>query len=65
MVPGEQMSVRIIRPGTERQQGVGYLDDGTMIVVEDAKNQMDQILNVEVTSAIQTNAGKMIFAKKV
>ena len=36
-----------------------------MIVVEDAKNQMDQILNVEVTSAIQTNAGKMIFAKKV
>ena len=65
LVPGEQMSVRIIRPGTERQQGVGYLDDGTMIVVEDAKNQMDQILNVEVTSAIQTNAGKMIFAKKV
>ncbi|MDK6369229.1 PIN/TRAM domain-containing protein [Aerococcus sp. UMB9870] len=63
VVPGDHLSVRILKPGTERQQGVGYLNDGTMIVVEEGKHHMDEHLDVEVTSAIQTNAGKMIFAK--
>lgn len=65
VVPGDQMEVRIIKAGTERQQGVGYLDDGTMIVVEEGKRHMDETLLIEVTSAIQTNAGKMIFGSIV
>ncbi|MDK6805945.1 PIN domain-containing protein [Aerococcus sp. UMB7834] len=65
VVPGDHLSVRILKAGTERQQGVGYLNDGTMIVVEEGKKHMDEHLDVEVTSAIQTNAGKMIFAKIV
>lgn len=65
VIPGEVLVVHIIKPGTERQQGVAYLDDGTMIVVEDGKNHLDETLQVEVTSAIQTNAGRMIFAKIV
>lgn len=65
VIPGERMSVRIIKVGTERQQGVAYLDDGTMVVVEDGKQHMDENLEVEITSSIQTNAGKMIFAKIV
>ncbi|WP_198434802.1 PIN/TRAM domain-containing protein [Aerococcus tenax] len=63
VIPGDRMQVHIIKKGTERQQGVGYLDDGTMIVVEEGRLHMDEELEVEVTSAIQTNAGKMIFAK--
>lgn len=63
VVPGDSMTVQIVKPGTERQQGVGYLDDGTMIVVEEGKKHMDELVEVEVTSAIQTNAGKMIFGK--
>ncbi|MCZ0726253.1 PIN/TRAM domain-containing protein [Aerococcus kribbianus] len=65
VIPGERMTVRIIKVGTERQQGVAYLDDGTMVVVEDGKHHMDENLEVEITSSIQTNAGKMIFAKIV
>lgn len=63
VIPGEILQAHIIKPGTERQQGVAYMDDGTMIVVEDGKNHIDETLQVEVTSAIQTNAGRMIFAK--
>ena len=63
VIPGDRMQVHIIKKGTERQQGVGYLDDGTMIVVEEGRLHMDEEVEVEVTSAIQTNAGKMIFAK--
>ncbi|MCZ0717966.1 PIN domain nuclease [Aerococcus sp. YH-aer221] len=65
VIPGERMTVRIIKVGTERQQEVAYLDDGTMVVVEDGKHHMDENLEVEITSSIQTNAGKMIFAKIV
>ncbi|MFA5794939.1 MAG: PIN domain-containing protein [Candidatus Brocadiia bacterium] len=62
VLPGEQMEVKIIRTGEEPSQGVGYLNDGTMVVVEGAANRIGQRLNVNVTSVLQTNAGKMIFS---
>ena len=63
VIPGEKMHVRVVKEGTERQQGVAYLDDGTMVVVEDGQHFMNQDLTVVVTSALQTAAGRMIFAK--
>lgn len=65
VIPGETMHVLVVKDGTERQQGVAYLDDGTMIVVEDGQHYMNQQLDVVVTSALQTAAGRMIFAKPV
>ncbi|MCD0461683.1 PIN/TRAM domain-containing protein [Roseiconus lacunae] len=62
-LPDETFKVRIIKPGEGAEQGVGYLDDGTMVVVEGARNRIGQELDVRVTSTLQTNAGKMIFAK--
>ncbi|WP_353321304.1 PIN/TRAM domain-containing protein, partial [Apilactobacillus apinorum] len=62
-VPGEHLEVMILKKGTERSQGVAFLDDGTMVVVEEGKNHLNERLSVEVTSSIQTDAGKMIFAK--
>lgn len=61
--PGEDMTVRIIQPGKEAGQGVGYLDDGTMIVVEGGSEHMDRELPVTVTRVLQTVAGRMIFAQ--
>ncbi|MFD1430114.1 PIN/TRAM domain-containing protein [Lacticaseibacillus mingshuiensis] len=63
VIPGEGMTVTVIKSGTERQQGVAYLEDGTMVVVEDGQYYMSQPLDVIVTSALQTAAGRMIFAK--
>lgn len=63
VIPGEQLQVLVVKDGTERQQGVAYLDDGTMIVVEDGKHYMNKKIEVVVTSALQTAAGRMIFAK--
>lgn len=63
VIPGETMDVMVMKDGTERQQGVAYLDDGTMVVVEDGKHFMNKRINVIVTSALQTAAGRMIFAK--
>ncbi|WP_390407563.1 PIN/TRAM domain-containing protein [Lacticaseibacillus jixiensis] len=63
VLPGEGMTVNVIKAGTERQQGVAYLEDGTMVVVEDGQFYMNQPLAIIVTSAIQTAAGRMIFAK--
>ncbi len=63
VIPGETMTVMVVKGGTERQQGVAYLDDGTMVVVEDGKHYMNQTIKVVVTSALQTAAGRMIFAK--
>lgn len=63
VIPGEKLNVMVIKNGTERQQGVAYLDDGTMIVVEDGRYYMNKTIEVEVTSALQTDAGRMIFAK--
>lgn len=63
LIPGEELTVQVIKAGTERKQGVAYLDDGTMIVVEDGQLYMNERIRVVVTSALQTNAGRMIFAK--
>ena len=63
VIPGETMTVVVVKKGTERQQGVAYLDDGTMVVVEDGRYLMDKQIEVEVTSALQTDAGRMIFAR--
>ncbi|MDR0922270.1 MAG: PIN/TRAM domain-containing protein [Lactobacillales bacterium] len=63
VIPGETMNVMVVKAGTERQQGVAYLDDGTMVVVEDGQHFMNQHIEVVVTSALQTAAGRMIFAR--
>jgi uncharacterized protein YacL len=61
--PGEVMSVKLIKEGKEHNQAVGYLDDGTMVVVEDARRLIGQEVKVSVTSVLQTQAGRMIFTK--
>ena len=63
LIPGEEFGIHIIREGKENKQGIGYLDDGTMIVVESGKRYIDSTILVVVTSALQTAAGRMIFAK--
>ena len=63
-IAGEPINVSIIKEGRENNQGIGYLDDGTMIVVEDGKRYLGQVIECTVTSVLQTSAGKMIFAKK-
>lgn len=60
---GDEMSVTLLKEGKEPHQGVGYLPDGTMIVVEGGRDYLDKTVTVVVTSALQTNAGRMIFAK--
>ena len=62
-LPGEEMNVAILREGKEPGQGVGYLEDGTMIVVEGGQGHQGQTVAAVVTSALQTSAGRMIFAK--
>ncbi|MBI5144880.1 MAG: PIN domain nuclease [Candidatus Omnitrophica bacterium] len=61
--PGEHMQVKLIKEGKEHNQAVGYLDDGTMVVVEDARRLIGQEVKVAVTSVLQTQAGRMIFTK--
>ena len=63
LLPGEPVEVRIIQEGKERGQGVGYLSDGTMVVVEDGKDHMNEDINSIVTKVLQTAAGRMIFAR--
>jgi len=63
VLPGETITVHIIQEGKELGQGVGYLDDGTMIVVEDGRRFIDQTIEVNVTRVLQTVAGRMIFAQ--
>lgn len=62
-LPGEELDVKIIQDGKEFGQGVGYLEDGTMVVVEDGHSFLDQTKNVTVTKVLQTTAGRMIFAR--
>ncbi len=62
-LPGEEMTVQVIKDGKENGQGVGYLDDGTMIVIDGGRQHIGESLNVTVTSILQTAAGRMIFAK--
>ncbi|ACB83764.1 PIN/TRAM domain-containing protein [Natranaerobius thermophilus] len=63
VLPGEEMAVKVIKDGKEAGQGVAYLDDGTMIVVDGGKRHIGEKLEVMVTSVLQTAAGRMIFAK--
>jgi len=62
-MPGETMTVRLIKPGDSPGQGVGYLDDGTMVVIEDGRSHLDQDVEFTVTNTRQTKAGKMIFGR--
>ncbi|HUG70363.1 MAG TPA: PIN domain-containing protein [Pirellulaceae bacterium] len=62
-LPGEHLDVRIVKPGEEMGQGVGYLDDGTMIVVEGGRDHVNKNVRIAVTSVLQTSAGRMIFGK--
>ena len=63
MLPGETMRVFISREGKEYNQGVAYLDDGTMVVVDNARRLISKTIDITVTSVLQTTAGKMIFGK--
>ncbi len=63
VLPGEEMTVHIVREGKEPGQGVAYLDDGTMVVVENGRRRVGETLDVEVTTVLQTSAGRMIFGR--
>jgi uncharacterized protein YacL len=63
VLPGEAMAVKIIKPGEETGQGVGYLDDGTMVVVEQGRGKIGETVDIAVTSVLQTSAGRMIFGR--
>ena len=63
VLPGEEINVKILKEGKEMGQGVAYLDDGTMIVIDNGKRQIGKTLDVIVTSVLQTPAGRMIFAR--
>jgi len=63
VLPGEKMSISILKEGKEYNQGVGYLDDGTMVVVDHARRMIGRSIEISVTSVLQTSSGKMIFGK--
>jgi uncharacterized protein YacL len=63
VLPGEELKVQVIREGKEADQGVGYLDDGTMVVVEGGKRYINSVVDTVVTSVLQTPAGRMIFVR--
>jgi uncharacterized protein YacL len=63
VLPGEIMKVFILKEGKEYNQGVAYLDDGTMVVVDNARKMIGKNIDISVTSVLQTTAGKMIFGK--
>jgi uncharacterized protein YacL len=63
VLPGEEMKVTVVKDGKEPGQGVAYLDDGTMVVVEDGQRETGRLIAVVVTSVLQTSAGRMIFAR--
>lgn len=64
-LPGEKITVELVQPGQEKKQAVGYLDDGTMVVVDDSREQMGSSVEVELTRVLQTAAGRMMFAKRI
>lgn len=63
VIPGETMTVALIKQGKDHSQAIGYLDDGTMIVVEDGRRKIGETVDINVTSVLQTAAGRMIFGK--
>jgi uncharacterized protein YacL len=65
VIAGEQIAVHIIKAGEEPGQGVGYLDDGTMVVVEGGRSALGQQVTITVTSVLQTSAGRMVFGRPV
>lgn len=65
VLPGEEMDIQVVKEGKDQNQGIGYLDDGTMVVIENGGKLLGKKVKVTVTSVIQTNAGKMIFTKVV
>jgi uncharacterized protein YacL len=62
-LPGEHIEVRVVKAGEEAGQGVGYLEDGTMVVIESGRDRLNQIVSVAITSVLQTSAGRMVFGK--
>jgi uncharacterized protein YacL len=62
-LPGEKIEVRVVKPGEEAGQGIGYLEDGTMIVIESGRNHIGQLVTISVTRVLQTSAGRMIFGR--
>jgi uncharacterized protein YacL len=63
LLPGEELSLAIVKEGKESGQGVGYLPDGTMVIVENGKRHIGDMMDIVVTSALQTSAGRLVFAK--
>ncbi|MGC9053431.1 MAG: TRAM domain-containing protein, partial [Candidatus Hydrogenedens sp.] len=63
LLPDEQMEIKVIKEGKETGQGIGYLDDGTMVVIDGGKPYLGHTINVIVTSILQTSAGRMIFTR--
>lgn len=63
VLPGETMNIHVVKEGKEDNQGIGYLEDGTMVVVDDAKRHLGNKIDVSVTSVLQTPTGRMIFSK--
>ncbi|MBI9043842.1 MAG: PIN domain nuclease [Anaerolineaceae bacterium] len=63
LLPGEILNIRVIQEGKEMDQGVGYMDDGTMVVIEQGRDYINREINVVVTKVLQTAAGRMIFAR--
>lgn len=64
-LPGEKITINITGVGQSKEQGIGHLEDGTMVVVDNARNQIGQKIDIEIVRALQTEAGRMMFAKKV
>jgi len=64
-VPGESLHIKVLHQGKDITQGVGYLDDGTMVVVESARDSLGQMIDVVISRVIQTTAGRILFAKKI
>ena len=63
LIPGEELNVKVIQEGKEKNQGIAYLSDGTMIVVEEGDKYLGKNVSVRVSRSLQTAAGRMIFAK--
>jgi len=63
VLPGEMLSVKMVKPGEEMGQGVGYLEDGTMVVAEGGRDRLGEVVDITVTSVLQTSAGRMIFGR--
>jgi uncharacterized protein YacL len=63
VLPGEVLAVKVVKPGAEASQGVGYLEDGTMVVIEGGRDKIGREVNIVVTSELQTSAGRMLFGR--